>query len=235
MAFNARAQARYIQSDYNVDLVICIDATGSMDPILDEVKRTAMSFYHLFQEGMEASGKNVTQLRVKVIAFRDYEIDAQPMVQSRFFVLPEEEVQLQAFVDGIEASGGGDEPECALEALATALNSDWVTTGAKRRHAVLLFTDASAHPLAERAGCPGYPRDLPRTLPDLGAWWSGTTQKFYSKFQPKNGRLVAFVPHKEPWISLQTWNNYWPSFTENCGLEGLNIQEAINLLVSSVQ
>ena len=31
--------------EYCVDIVMCIDATGSMAPILDEVKRNAISFY----------------------------------------------------------------------------------------------------------------------------------------------------------------------------------------------
>ena len=39
---------------YEVDLVFCIDATGSMDPILDTVKSNALNFYQDFMGVMEA-------------------------------------------------------------------------------------------------------------------------------------------------------------------------------------
>ena len=68
-----------VKWDYNIDIIMCIDATGSMDPILDEVKKTALSFEGIFREAMESKGKMVDQLRVKVIAFRDYIIDSVPM------------------------------------------------------------------------------------------------------------------------------------------------------------
>ena len=141
--------------DYNVDIVMCIDATGSMHAIIDEVKSNALSFYQKFVDEMEAQDppKSVQQLRIKVIAFRDYGVDSEPMVESKFFVLGDggEDAQFHDFVNNIEASGGGDEPENSLEALALAMKSDWVTTGAVRRHVIMLYTDASALPLGERA------------------------------------------------------------------------------------
>ena len=57
---------------YCVDIVMCIDATGSMSPILNEVKKNALSFYTKFKESMEENGKNIEDLRIKVIVFRDY-------------------------------------------------------------------------------------------------------------------------------------------------------------------
>ena len=55
--------------DYSVDIVMCIDATGSMDGIIEEVKANALSFYRQFVDEMEANLKSVQQLRIKVIAF----------------------------------------------------------------------------------------------------------------------------------------------------------------------
>ena len=56
--------------DYSVDIVMCIDATGSMSSIIDEVKANALSFYQKFVDEMEAQDppKSVQQLRIKVIA-----------------------------------------------------------------------------------------------------------------------------------------------------------------------
>ncbi len=225
-----------IRWDYNIDIIMCIDATGSMDPILDEVKRTALSFEDIFREGMEAKGKSVDQLRIKVIAFRDYIIDAVPMQESDFFVLPGDRTRFKNFLDSIEASGGGDEPENALEAIATALKSDWVTTGTKRRHVILVFTDASALELGQRMGCKDYPADMPRDLKELGSWWEGVSQYYHSNYESKSGRLVVFGPRKDPWIRMgTTWNRLWVSYSNQCGLDGTKIQDVVDLLVGSVQ
>ena len=62
---------------YAVDIVFCIDTTMSMDPILDTVKRNALNFYQDFQRVMNAKKKHVLQLRVRIVAFRDYYYDKE--------------------------------------------------------------------------------------------------------------------------------------------------------------
>lgn len=220
--------------EYCVDIVMCIDATGSMAPIIDEVKNNAMSFYQKFIDSMEENDKEVSELRIKVIVFRDYICDSEPMVESEFFVLPDQNTAFKNFVAGIEACGGGDGPENALEAIALALKSKWTTSGANRRHAILVFSDAPALALGERADCPNYPTDLPKTIAQLGSWWEGTDQTLGSTYQRKAGRLVAFVPNAEPWTELQAWNRYWPAFSPaGTGLLDVDIQSAIDLMVGS--
>ena len=220
--------------EYNVDIVMCIDATGSMAPIIDEVKSNAISFYQRFVDSMEENDKDVAQLRIKVIVFRDYGCDDEPMVESSFYTLPEQNEEFRSFVNAIEAKGGGDGPENALEAIALALKSKWTTSGSKRRHAILVFSDAPALALGERAGCPNYPTGLPKTIAQLGAWWEGTDQSLGSTYQPKAGRLVAFVPNAEPWTELQAWNRYWPAFSlAGTGLPDVDIQSAIDLMVGT--
>ena len=220
--------------DYFVDIVMCIDATGSMSPIINEVKANAISFYQRFVDSMEESDKGVAQLRIKVIAFRDYGCDAEPMVISDFFTLPEQNEEFRAFVDGITATGGGDGPENALEAIAHAMMSDWTTGGSKRRHAILMFSDAEALPLGARAGSKSYPAGMPADIAQLGAWWEGTDQSLSSTYQPKAGRLIAFVPNAEPWTGLQAWNRYWPTFSNaGTGLSDVDTQTAIDIMVGS--
>ena len=220
--------------EYFVDIVMCIDATGSMGPIIGEVKSNAMSFYQKFLESMEDNDKEVSQLRIKVISFRDFGRDPEPITESQFFTLPEQNAEFEACVNGIEAKGGGDIPENALEALALALKSDWTTGGDNRRHVILMFSDAPALPLGARSGG-SYPAGMPSDLAQLGAWWSGTDQSIDSTFQPEKGRLVAFVPNAEPWEDLQAWNRYWPAFSPaGSGLDTVDIQAAIDLLVGSI-
>ena len=183
---------------------------------------------------MEENDKDVAELRIKVIVFRDYICDSEPMVESEFFTLPAQNAAFRSFVAGIEACGGGDGPENALEAIALALKSKWTTSGSKRRHAILVFSDAPALALGERSDCPNYPTGLPKNIAQLGAWWEGTDQSLGSTYQPKAGRLVAFVPNAEPWTELQAWNRYWPAFSPaGTGLPDVDIQSAIDLMVGS--
>ncbi len=223
-------------NDYNVDLVLCIDATGSMGPIIEEVKTNAVNLYEMFRDSMEENNKNVSELRVKVIAFRDYGYDnADPMVISEFFKLPDEDVAFKNFVQGIEATRGGDIPENALEALALALKSDFTTGGEKRRHVIVLFTDAPALPLSERTSFPGYPEGMPASFAELGEWWENGLSAQGGTYQPTAGRLVVFAPDAEPWNQMQAWNRVWftPS-AAGAGLSEVDMASAVDILVGSV-
>ena len=107
--------------DYKVDIVMCIDITGSMQDCIDTVKNRALQFWPDLQDALKAASKNVSDVRVKVIGFRDFEADGSSSLQeSRYFNLsdqgssdPEEYKQ---FVSNLVADGGGDEPENSLSA-----------------------------------------------------------------------------------------------------------------------
>ena len=193
-------------NSYYVDIVMCIDGTGSMLPFIDMVKSKALSFYSIFEEELTLASKSVAGTRVKIVVFGDYKCDDEPMRESPFFVLPDQNEEFSAYVNGITTSGGGDAPENGYEAIATALKSDWTMEGSKQRHIILVFSDAPALPLGERAGCAGYPTDIPTSMPELSAWWEGTDQSFVSTYNPKYGRLIAFVPADESWSHLGSWN-----------------------------
>ena len=218
--------------EYCVDIVMCIDATGSMTPIIEEVKANALTLYKTFVDGMEEEDKSVEQLRIKIIVFRDYICDSEPMLESEFFVLPEQNSAFRNFVNGIEACGGGDGPENALEAIALALKSDWTRATGKKRHAIVMFTDAPALAFGERAGCPGYPEGMPESLAQLGAWWEGTDQSVVVDQKAK--RLFIFAPNAEPWTELQAWNQTWPTYSPaGTGLNEVQMQEVVSVMVGS--
>ena len=224
------------QGEYNVDIVMCIDATGSMGGIIDTVKASALTFHEQLQAAMEAADKAVDILRVKVIVFRDYGRDGDgAMAESQFFTLPDQASEFSAYVSGIEARGGGDIPENALEAIALALKSEWTTAPGKKRHVVLMFTDAPALPLGARKDCPNYPADMPADLAALGAMWEGTTDNQEATYNPNAGRLVVFAPNAEPWTELTVWNRYWhaPSKAGE-GLSEFDMTTVLDLLVGSI-
>lgn len=51
---------------------MCIDGTGSMGHLIEEVKSTALKFYEQLEAKIKEKTKKIDQLRAKVIVFRDY-------------------------------------------------------------------------------------------------------------------------------------------------------------------
>lgn len=191
---------------YNVDIVLCIDATGSMSSIISKVKTNALKFYEHLEAAMKAKDKSIDRLRVKVIPFRDYYVDGdQAMDESQFFALPDEKEGFSSYVSGIKADGGGDEPENGLEALALAMNSPWTTEGDKRRQVVVIWTDASAHPLEKNASSKpsNYPATMPKNFDGITDMWEGQGPMNHS-----HKRLVIYAPDANPWTDIAThWEN----------------------------
>ena len=193
-----------------VDIVFCIDVTGSMSPIINTVKNLALDLYDDLVDTMRNQyQRNVEQLRVKVIGFRDYYCDgAYAMEESGFFTLPAQKAEFKRFVDSLQAKGGGDEPENALEAMALAMKSDWVKVTdpnkEKARNVVVVFTDASAHPLEKSAGGvpSGYPSDMLKSYAELYEAWCGQG-KFEYSMDTMAERLIVFAPEDAyPWSDM---------------------------------
>ncbi len=194
----------------NVDIVFVIDATASMTPVIEMVKSFALSFHEKVVEGLKKVNRRINQLRVKVIAFRDYYCDGpMAMQESDFFYLPEENDEFRSFVSSIQAKGGGDIPESGLEALALAMSSDWVREGTSKRHAIVLFTDAPAHPIEmQKDGIPeNYPINMLQSFNEFIEAWGfsqGRLDNPNNKFwMDKNARrLILFAPEEEPWKEI---------------------------------
>ena len=192
---------------YGVDLVFCIDATMSMYPILETVKNNALNFYQDFERVMEAKHKRVSEMRVRVVAFRDYLADKdQAMMVTNFFDLPAQTADFHACVRSIEANGGGDDPEDGLEALAYAIKSDWSKTAMKRRHVIVVWSDDSTHDLGFGRAAQNYPRSMARDFNELTEWWGSKSNPGLMDESAK--RLILFTPDAPHWSTIRdNWNN----------------------------
>jgi hypothetical protein len=190
---------------YAVDIVFCVDVTGSMTPILDQVKANALRFYSDVQSNLTAKGKNIDELRVRVVAFRDIVADGEAALQeSPFFALPADQAGFSEFVNGLVAEGGGDAPESGLEAAALAMTSPWTTRGDRRRQVIVVWTDQPAHPLDAAATPPAYADRVPADFSALTDLWEDPQGPLGSSSK----RLILFAPDGPGWSDISgVWEN----------------------------
>lgn len=188
----------------NMDLVYCIDATSSMIPHIERTKAAAKTLQPDLLKALENKSRKVEQLRLKVIIFRDFSYDGEDAIkQSRFFNLPDETEEYEKFVNEIKAEGGGPDPESSLEALHLAMKSEWNISGQdkKRRHVIVLFTDAPAQRLDDSTyrdkaiNNPLYPQDTPTNLIGIQNEWNEIMDK-------RAKRLIIFAPNASPWDEI---------------------------------
>ncbi|MER0448949.1 vWA domain-containing protein [Streptomyces sp. Edi4] len=223
---------------YAVDIVLCIDATGSMFPVLDTVKASALQFHERLDGVMGKKGKAISQLRLKVIVFRDFGDDPSNAIeQTGFLHLPSQARDFEQFLSGIDATGGGDIPESGLEALALAINSPWETGLDRRRHVIVMFTDAPAHPLGTAgANAQSYPAGIPRSIDDLFEQW-GYARSQTSVMEQSAKRLVLFAPDEAPWSDpiAEEWDlTLHFASKAGQGLEEFEMDEIIETIANSL-
>lgn len=218
----------------NIDVVFCIDGTGSMAPCIESVKSNARRFHLEFVSAMTEAGSAIDSMRVKVIVFRDYKDDGdQAMVESPFFELPTDTADFDKFLADISANGGGDNNENGLEALYFAMKSDF-TTGSKDRQVIVLFTDADALDLRDRAKEPGYPADM---VDEDGfiKTWACMSQDSSFKLREPNKRLVMFAPDKSKYKTLKSKLNrsVFEPVSMSDGLGDIDFKDIIKIIAAS--
>lgn len=223
---------------YAVDIVLCIDATLSMEPTLENVKHSALSFPSRLAEEMAGKGRGISSLRLKVIAFRDFgDCADDAIVETPFLDIPNEVDTFGKTVRELTADGGGDLAESGLEALALAMASGWEKGLDRRRHVIVVFTDAPAHRLGDprQTGARTYPRSIPSSMDELFVQW-GHGQSRDALMENSAKRLLIFAPEEYPWNDIaDDWNNtlFFPSVAGE-GLEEWEMDEIIATIAGSL-
>lgn len=214
--------------DINVDLVFCIDITGSMDPIIDKVKESVLGFHERLTKELEDYGRDVQELRVKIVGFRDFDCDGQMSIEkSDFFVLPSQEDELHAFVSKLRAEGGGDVPETAIDAISIAMDSDWVTEGQKRRHVIIMLTDAPT----KGPGHSGNDR-YPSNMEEFVKWWQDPQE---GKMNRQAQRLIVYAPDDESWEFVEALeNSIWEKTVPENGMSEVAMETILACICNSI-
>ena len=218
----------------SVDIVFCIDGTGSMSPCFESVTANARRFYTDLSGEVVKAGASIDMMRIKIIVFRDYKSDgAEAMVESRFFELPSEEEELSAYLATQEAHGGCNENANGLEALYLAMMSDFVT-GQNDRQVIVLCADTTAIPLLERKMYQHYPSEMVDEDELLNLWTASQDPKV--KLRQRNKRLIMFAPVGSVYERMkQTYNRsiFQPVEIHN-GMDDISFDIIIRNLAASV-
>jgi hypothetical protein len=192
----SRPQGVQASDRYPIDVVFVIDATESMSPFLDQVKGRVHDLEDELTRKLAEKGRGLESLAVRVVAFRDSRDHPSSAFElSDMFVLPDRRADFKKFVDSIQAKGGGDAPESGLEALYLAMRSPWRSTPRelKRRHIIVLFTDADAHLLDGTQIPIKYTQAMtPRSFSQLKGCWGPSESNQLMDQRAK--RLVMFAP-----------------------------------------
>ena len=220
---------------YNVDMVFCIDVTGSMDNIISIVQSNALNLYQDVKSCMEKKGKHVDTLRVRIVAYRDYlAAGADAMLVTEFFNLPQEASIFKKCVMSLVAQGGGDDPEDGYEALAYAIRSKWNLSSSKKRHVIVLWTDDDAHDLGFGKASKYYPKGMASDIRELTAWWGDGYEAGYMDQEAK--RLILFAPDMHGWKQISdNWDKvlHYPSEAGN-GLKDFEYSQIISVISQTI-
>jgi len=146
-----------------VDMVFLIDATGSMQGLIDGLKNNISTFIDFLTTKSGNNPSPVKDWRAKVAGFRDFEQDTKPFEDNPFVT---DAAELKRQLTALVADGGGDDPESLLDALykvatmgETAKESEPDPVRWRYRHSaarvIVAFTDAEFKPamaIAEAKG-----------------------------------------------------------------------------------
>lgn len=106
-----------------IEIVFSFDTTGSMYPCLTQVRRK-------IRETVTRLNGEIEGIRIGVIAHGDY-VDARSTYVTKHLDLSRDIESVVQFVKNVEATGGGDSPECYELVLHEAQNLAW-TDGAQK-------------------------------------------------------------------------------------------------------
>lgn len=138
-----------------VDVVLCFDVTGSMDSYLHRVKKMIGTVVRQLNDVEHYS------VRFGMVAYRDHpQDDYQDVFVTQTYKLTEKVKDMESYLSGVSAKGGGDGPEAVEAGLAATLDMDWREDAVKM---CFLIGDAPPHGLGEVEDA--FPNGVPEADP----------------------------------------------------------------------
>lgn len=176
------------------DVVFCFDCTGSMQPVIDNVKKHVNKFV----EGLNANQSTIIDWRMRAMGYGDLEKGESPQ---NSFDFVSDVAAFQSQVSSIRMCDGGDAPESTLDAIILAArSSQW----RKAHRIVVVFTDAPAKDLHSSTKSTFAINNLDELREDLSEnhiklfLWGAKDDKYAALKQvPKSEITEMSNPHEE--------------------------------------
>ncbi len=119
-----------------VEVVFCLDTTGSMGGLIEGAKQKIWSICNQI-----VSGKPAPELKVGLVAYRD----RRDEYVTKVFDLSDDLDAIHGHLKGFQAKGGGDAPESVNQALDDAVNKVKWSTDKDTLRIIFLVGDAPPH------------------------------------------------------------------------------------------
>ena len=217
----------------NIDVVFCIDITGSMGLFLDNFRDSLDQIVEGIQDIAEDKGFDLERLRFKFIFFKDFNYDAEPLKMTKFFRMPDRYEEVKEILARYEADGGGDMPESGMEALYYAFTSNW-TDGPKDRQITMLFTDADAQFDYDWYDQKEHDIDIKvREIADLEKVYNQGSEEAPA-IKDKIKRLVIFAPEETTYQELPFDNFTFVPVEYGCGVTGVSLDVILQYLKEAI-
>jgi hypothetical protein len=160
------------KDDASLDLVFCIDTTGSMGPYIAGVQANMISIINYV-------ATNFSKYRIAIVGYKDYPDQDSSYLNHIYSPFDTNTVNLISTVNSMSVSGGGDIPEAVysgiIECITDPALGGWRASPVKR--VILTMGDAAAHDPEENgttlatvqavAGSGGPTYNLPPYIPAI--------------------------------------------------------------------
>lgn len=201
----------------NVDIVFVIDASKSMEALIQGLQQRADSLYDEFLEACAYNVKSINRIKFKVIWYQDFFIDGDDTYgESGFFEMPDERMRFNEYLNSIRACGGSNYYRPGLAVLSSELSSDFVQEGDKRCHIIIHFTDAASYTFEKmknlKEKCQINNDMIVKVLEDIPNGYEGFLCKWeeckYPNLDKLGKRLLLIAPEVYPWDVLEVELDY---------------------------
>lgn len=184
-----------VREKFEADVVLCIDATGSMGTTIEMIKENATSFYDDVKTACRKEGKVVESMNLCVVAFRDIDVPENKAIEkSEMFSMPSQSDDLRSFLSGVKAYGGGsDVGELGLDAIAWAYAETKMKKKSDRKLIVILWSDETTKSITSRPGSHAFGHGI-SSFEEFTRLWNTDDNK--------NSRIVLFTPGTDSWENV---------------------------------
>jgi len=139
-----------VSGNVEIDLQILLDATASMSDSIEAMSNALIDMIDNIIADVKAETGFDAHLRVGVVAYRDPLASSSAQNQHEFIPFTTDNAAVDAFLSGVQATGGGSIPEDVNGGLVIALGQAWTS----EHKFIVHITDAPARgiPAPDAAG-----------------------------------------------------------------------------------